>query len=60
MLNNKSFQTGNKRTVKELLEQEQKQKIVFIDVEKEFKEATASIKTNNYTDPINALEHYKP
>ncbi len=60
MFNNNSTKIKNKRTVKELLEQEKIQKIVFIDVAKEFKEATASIKTNNYTDPINALEHYKP
>ncbi len=60
MFNNNSNNTKNKRTVKELLEDNPNEKVVFIDVKKEFDEVVKVSKTNNQIKPINALEYYKP
>lgn len=60
MFNNNSNNTKNKRTVKELLEDNPNEKVVFIDIKKEFDEVVKASKTNNPTEPINALEYYKP
>ncbi len=42
------------------LAEEEHDNVVLVDIEKEFDEVVKVSKTNNQTEPINALEYYKP
>lgn len=60
MSNLYSIRKLTKQEVQKLYERKPNKKIVFIDVKKEFDEVVKASKTNNQTEPINALEYYKP
>lgn len=60
MSNLYSVRKSTKQEVQKLYERNPNKKIVIIDVKKEFDEVVKASKTNNQTEPINALEYYKP